>query len=159
MNFNPFFDACWLFSGNPHKTKKSKLQDRAEDTSFEDVKESAEEQPKIDKATRDKQVAEAAESFSKELFEKSPGSGLLLRMTFLMGAQWADEHPRSNYNNVTEWLADANDEIDRMLSGACPDGDKDMFVDMVIFSSFLKGASWANDNPAPVTTINPGNHE
>lgn len=147
MCFNPF---KWSLRDLPDlelKTKKSKLQDRAEDISFEEVKESAKEQPKIDKKKRAEQICKAVEEKISGLMEKSPISGLLHMTTFMVGANWADEHPLSNYKDRSDWMAAQHEEVQKIVNKAS--GNKDYLFEAIVFASFSNGAIWANENPAP----------
>lgn len=147
MCFNPF---KWSLRDLPDlelKTKKSKLQDRAEDISFEEVKESSKKQPKIDEKKRAEQIGKAVEEKISGLMEKSPISGLLHMTTFMVGANWADEHPLSNYKDRSDWMAAQHEEVQKIVNKAS--GHKDYFFEAIVFATFADGAMWANDNPAP----------
>lgn len=147
MCFNPF---KWSLRDLPDlelKTKKSKLQDRAEDISFEEVKESSKKQPKIDEKKRAEQICKAAEEKTSGLMEKNPISGLLHMTTFMVGANWADEHPLSSYKYSSDWMAAQHEEVQRLVNKAS--GHKDYLFEAIVFATFANGAMWANDNPAP----------
>ena len=147
MCFNQFGGFRWPYFGSEPKTKNSQLQDRAEDISFEEVKESTTEQPKIDEQARAKQIAKAIDERVSELVKKSPTSGLLYTTAFILGANWADEHPQSNYNDRTAWIAAQHEEVQRLVKGAST--SKDYLFEAILFATFADGAMWANDNPAP----------
>lgn len=147
MSFNPF---RWSLSDLPDlklNTKKSNLQDRAEDISFEEVKESTNEQPKIDKEKRAEQICKAVEEKMSGLMEKSPIAGLLHMTTFIVGANWADEHPLSSYKDLSDWMAAQYEEAQKLVNKAS--GHKDYLFEPIVFATFANGAIWANDNPAP----------
>lgn len=146
MCFNPFGGSRWPFFGSEPKTKNSKLQDRAEDISFEEVKESTTEQPKIDEKARAKQIADAVDARLSDLVQKNPMAGLMYVTSFITGANWADEHPLSNYNNRTAWLEAQHDEVQMLVKKA---SIKDRLFETILFATFADGAMWANDNPAP----------
>lgn len=147
MCFNPFGGSRWPFFSSEPKTKNSKLQDRAEDISFEEVKESTTEQPKIDKEARAKQISKALAERVSELMGKSPTSGLLYMTAFISGANWADEHPQLNYNDRTAWIEAQREEVQRLVKRASI--TKDYLFEAILFATFADGAMWANDNPAP----------
>ncbi len=141
--WSPFFGRA-EFRRNP-------LQERAVDVDFEDISESSTQQPKIDKSTRAKQIADAAEERIRELIKKSPMSGLLMASMFVVGATWADEHPLSNYGSRVAWHEAQHEECRRLLteSGASTPNNKDILFESIIFAVFADGALWANENPAP----------
>lgn len=118
--WSPFFGRA-EFRRNP-------LQERAVDVDFEDISESSTQQPKIDKSTRAKQIADAAEERIRELIKKSPMSGLLMASMFVVGATWADEHPLSNYGSRVAWHEAQHEECRRLLteSGASTPNNKDI---------------------------------
>ena len=93
MCFNPFNYVNSAFFGFEPPKKNSKLQDRAEDISFEEVKDETKEQSKIDKKARAKQIADAAEGRISDIVKKNPMGGLMYITGFVTGADWADEHP------------------------------------------------------------------
>ncbi len=146
MCFNPFSGSHWSFFGSEPKTKNSKLQDRAEDISFEEVKESTTEQPKIDEKARAKQIADAVDARLSDLVQKNPMAGLMYVTSFITGANWADEHPLSNYNDRTAWLEAQHDEVQKLVKRA---SINDRLFETILFATFADGAMWANDNPAP----------
>lgn len=152
MCFKTFTGDFRSFMGFSPKPHNSKLQDRAEDISFEEVKvetkeQQTKEQPKIDEPARAKQIAKAIDERVSELVKKSPSSGLLYITAFIAGANWADEHPRSNYNDRTAWIAAQHEEVQRLVKGASI--SKDYLFEAILFATFADGAMWANDNPAP----------
>lgn len=148
MTFIPPF---WSPFSDRAERRRNPLQDRAVDVDFEDISESSTQQPKIDKSTRAKQIADAAEERGRELIKKSPMSGLLVMSMFVMGADWADEHPLSNYGNREAWLGAQHEECRRILteSGASTPNNKNILFESIIFAVFANGALWANENPAP----------
>lgn len=148
MCFKSFDGDFRSFMGFPPKPNNSKLQDRAEDISFEEVKESTTEQPKIDEAARAKQISKAIDERVSELVKKNPVGGLLSITAFSFGANWADEHPQSNYNDRTAWIAAQHEEVQKLLNGAHI-SKKDYLFEAILFATFADGAMWANENPAP----------
>ncbi len=146
MCFKTFAGDFRSFMGFSPKPHNSKLQDRAEDISFEEVKEETKEQPKIDEKARTKQIADAVDARLSDLVKKNPMAGLMYITSFITGANWADEHPLSNYNDRTAWLEAQHDEVQKLVKGA---SIKDHLFEAVLFATFADGAMWANDNPAP----------
>lgn len=147
MCFNPFKWSLRDLPGLERNTKKSNLQDRAEDISFEEVDESTNEQPKIDEKKRVEQIGKAVEEKMSGLMEKSPIAGLLHMTTFIVGANWADEHPLSSYKDHSDWMAAQYEEVQKLVNKAS--GHKDYLFETIVFATFANGAMWANENPAP----------
>lgn len=79
--------------------------------------------------------------------EKSPISGLLHMTTFMVGANWADEHPLSNYKDRSDWMAAQHEEVQKIVNKTS--GNKDYLFEAIVFATFANGAIWANENPAP----------
>lgn len=148
MTFIPPF---WSHSFDQAERRRNPLQDRAVDVDFEDISESSTQQSKIDKSTRAKQIADAAEERGRELIKKRPMSGLLVMTMFILGANWADEHPLSTYGSWAAWHEAQHEECRRLLteSGASTPNNKDILFESIIFVVFADGALWANGNPAP----------
>lgn len=148
MTFIPPF---WSHSFDQAEPRRNPLQDRAVDVDFEDISGSSSQQPKIDKSTRAKQLSDAAEERGRELIKKNPMSGFLVMSMFLMGADWADEHPLSNYGSRAAWHEAQHEECRRILteSGASTPNNSNILFDSIVFAVFADGALWANENPAP----------
>lgn len=147
MCFNPFSGSRWPFIGCAPETKKSKLQDRAEDISFEEVKESTKEETKIDEDARARQISKAVQERMSDLLKKHPISGVLAMSMFLSGAYWADNHPLPSYKSRADWMKAQYDEVQRLVNKASI--SKDYLFEAILFATFADGAMWANDNPAP----------
>lgn len=144
-----FFGSLKDILGIKPETKKSNLQDRAEDIEFEEIKDSEHSQPKIDSRTREIRMMEAAEVATKEISDKVPMVGIALQSLFLLGATWADEHPVSNYADRSGWINDMGNEIKSINDNARKSSEKFNPVAEVIHRSFFtQGALWAIDNPA-----------
>lgn len=148
MTFIPPF---WSHSFDQAERRRNPLQDRAVDVDFEDISESSTQQPKIDTSSRAKQIADVAEEQHRKLIEKNPMTGLLGMSMFVMGAQWADEHPLSTYDSRGAWLGAQHEECVRILteSGATTSNNKDILFEHLVFVMFAQGALWANEHPAP----------
>lgn len=148
MTFIPPF---WSHFFDPAERRRNPLQDRAVDVDFEDISGPSNQQPKIDKSARAKQIGDAAEKRVNNLIKESPMSALLMMSMFVVGANWADEHPLSAYDSRAAWHAAQHEELRRILteSGASTPNNKDILFESIIFAVFADGAIWANKNPAP----------
>lgn len=149
MKFYPFNDPRWPFHGCASKNKQSGLQDRAEDIEFEEVNEPASGRPKIDKKARAEQISIAVEELLGELKTKDPIFGLFRAILFISGAEWADEHPLSEFGSHVDWVSAQQGEVRRMLMDSEANKDKDPLFEAILFTTFARGAMWANENPAP----------
>lgn len=145
MTFIPPF---WSHFSDRAERRRNPLHNRAVDVDFEDISESSTQQPKIDKSTRAKQIADAAEERARKLIKESPMSGLLIMSMFVVGAIWADEHPLSTYDSRAAWFEAQLEECRRILteSGASTANNKDILFETLIFAVFADGARWANEN-------------
>lgn len=149
MSNQTFFGSLKDFRGITPEPQKSKLQDRAEDVEFEEIKGSEHSQPKIDSRTREFRMMEAAEAATKGISAQIPLAGIAMKGLFLIGAMWADKHPVSNYADRSGWMDDMGNEIksinDRTRKSS---GEFDPVIELITSSYFTKGAFWAIDNPA-----------
>lgn len=148
MCFNPFSGSCWSPFGFKTQTKKSNLQDGAVDVEFQEVKETPNEEPKINKDARFEQIFTAAEDFAKELSEKSPVQGLLYMMVFTHSVNWADEHPRSSFESGSSWMSALQVELKDLLTGLHGTEKPDSTLDLLVTCMFFNGVLWAKGHPA-----------
>lgn len=146
MSFNPF-RGRWPFgrtsTGYPHS-----LKDLAEDVPFVEVEEPS-KKPQIDTKARAEQVSKASREKVSEFMEKSPVAALHVLIMFSAGAQWADEHPESDFNNRPERVSALRTEVDTMLAGASGSNDRDFMFDAISYAIFADGVHWADKHPAP----------
>ena len=152
-----FFNFPFDFPHNPRHASMDYASQRVravdsniEDVQFEDVTEDkTHKKPEIDKDARARQLVDAVDERVKSLAEKSPHSALLVSAMFVMGADWADEHPLSDFADRSAWICAQRNEVKRILSEAPISKTPDILFEMLTFVTFADGASWANEHPAP----------
>lgn len=138
MDFNPFAGFA---------QRKSHLQNMAEDASFQDVTQSADDHAKIDKVARFQQISDRALAHASKAMNQDPIKGLFILAVFTKGALWADEHPLTAFDSPLMWARAQRVAVDCILEEAKT--SKDPIFDTVVFAIFHMGAKWASENLAP----------
>ncbi|MBD5258444.1 MAG: hypothetical protein HDS52_07145 [Barnesiella sp.] len=129
-----------LYSGNSRNNN-------VEDVDFEEVKPEP-EMPSIDKAFRTEQIIAEAYIRYRVLMPNDPKGTLLMSRLFAGGAEWADEHPVTEFDSKSARLLAAKDEVYLILTQAIPRDTPPPFA-LLLYALFFDGIYWADEHPAP----------
>ncbi|MBD5243161.1 MAG: hypothetical protein HDS60_03635 [Barnesiella sp.] len=147
MAFDPFNDH-YFFSGSSYRDYCYVRKD-IEDVDFEDI---TQEQPKhqIDEKARNAQITKEVNTRFADLFERNPMAAGIVSCLFILGADWADQHPVSEFSSVAAWSAAIMQEADNLMKDLPEEKELNPLFRMAMSSVFYLGANWAKEHPAPM---------
>lgn len=125
------------------KSSRPRREREVEDVAYEEVRTEA-PRGEMDKAMRNRQIADAVLAEVREMMYKSPTSGLITGLLFVHGAEWADAHPAGAYESEDKWCVAAYDAAKELAERAASNTE----LKLMLMLAFNRGAEWAKAHPA-----------
>lgn len=147
MTFNPFNDH-YFFSGSSYRGY-CHLRNDIEDVDFEDI---TQEQPKhqIDEKARNAQITKEVNTRFADISERNPMVAAIESGLFILGANWTDQHPVSEFGSVAAWSIALTREADNLMKDLLEEKELDPLFRKTMCLVFYLGAYWAKEHPAPM---------